>query len=117
MPTAAEHIGDFSGLGYPLINHAAGGVPFPNNQLPSQLFNPVALNVAALYPVGNTSPSVYTSTLVGQNDDDQTGIRLDFNQSDRNRYFLCYSWFQGYNVKQSSQSLLRAEVECMPPIE
>jgi Carboxypeptidase regulatory-like domain/TonB dependent receptor len=102
VPTAAEHNGDFSGLGTPLINYAAGGKPFPNNQLPSQAMNPVGKNVAALYPVGNTSPSVYTSTLVGQNDDDQTGIRLDLNQSDTNQYFLRYSWFQGYNVNPVS---------------
>jgi Carboxypeptidase regulatory-like domain len=102
VPTAAEHNGDFSGLGTPLINYAAGGTPFPNNQLPSQALNPVGKNVAALYPVGNTSPSVYTSTLVGQNDDDQTGIRLDLNQSDTNQYFVRYSWFQGYNVNPVS---------------
>jgi hypothetical protein len=102
VPTAAEHNGDFSGLGAPLINYAAGGMPFPNNQLPPQAINPVGKNVAALYPVGNTSPSVYTSTLVGQNDDDQTGIRLDLNQSDSNQYFLRYSWFQGYNVNPVS---------------
>ena len=102
VPTAAEHNGDFSGLGTPLINYAAGGKPFPNNQLPPQAINPVGKNVAGLYPVGNTSPSVYTSTLVGQNDDDQTGIRMDLNQSDSNQYFLRYSWFQGYNVNPVS---------------
>jgi outer membrane receptor protein involved in Fe transport len=102
VPTAAEHNGDFSGLGMPLINYAAGGVPFPNNQLPTQAINPIGLNVAALYPDGNTSPSVYTSTLVGQNDDDQTGIRLDLNQSDKNQYFVRYSWFQGYNINPVS---------------
>jgi hypothetical protein len=102
VPTAAEHNGDFSDLGTPLINYAAGGIPFPNNQLPAQAINPVAKNVAALYPNGNTSASVYTSTLVAQNDDDQTGIRLDLNQSDRTQYFLRYSWFQGYNVNPVS---------------
>jgi Carboxypeptidase regulatory-like domain/TonB-dependent Receptor Plug Domain len=102
VPTAAEHNGDFSGLGTPLINYAAGGKPFPGNQIPVQAISAVAKNVAALYPVGNTSDSVYTSTLVGQNDDDQTGIRLDLNQSDTNQYFLRYSWFQGYNVNPVS---------------
>jgi Carboxypeptidase regulatory-like domain/TonB-dependent Receptor Plug Domain/TonB dependent receptor len=102
VPTAAEHSGDFSGLGTPLINYAAGGTPFPNNQLPAQAINPIGRNVAALYPDGNSSPSVYTSTLVGQNDDDQTGLRLDLNQSDRNQYFGRYSWFQGYNINPVS---------------
>ena len=102
VPTAAEHDGDFSGLGYPLINYAAGGVPFPGNQIPAKAFNPVAVNVAALYPVGNTSPSVYTSTLVGQNDDNQTGARLDWNRTDSDRYFLRYSYFTGYNINPVS---------------
>jgi hypothetical protein len=102
VPTAAEHNGDFSGLGMPLINYAAGGVPFPNNQIPAGALSKVGGNVAALYPVGNTSPSVYTSTLVGTNDDDQTGIRLDYNQSEHNRDFLRYSWFTGYNINPVS---------------
>ena len=34
VPTAAERRGDFSGLGTPLLNLAAGGMPFPGNQIP-----------------------------------------------------------------------------------
>ena len=34
VPTAAERQGDFSGMGTPLLNLAAGGVPFPGNQIP-----------------------------------------------------------------------------------
>jgi hypothetical protein len=85
VPTAAQQKGDFSGIGHPLINYAAGGVPFPGNQIPPELINPVAANVAALYPNGNVTPSVYTATVVGTNDDDQTGIRLIFTQAIRTR--------------------------------
>jgi hypothetical protein len=34
VPTAQERQGDFSALGTPLLNIAAGGVPFPGNKIP-----------------------------------------------------------------------------------
>jgi hypothetical protein len=102
VPTTAEKSGDFSGLGYPLINYAAGGVPFPNNRIPQAAFNSVAVNVANLYPAANTTPSVYTAIVLGSNDDDQTGIRLDLHQSDKSQYFTRYSYFTGYNLNPVS---------------
>ncbi len=66
VPTAAERNGDFSGMGVPLLNLAAGGTPFPGNQLPPQAINPVARNVVNLYPLGNVSPSIYRETLIAQ---------------------------------------------------
>ena len=102
VPTDAQKKGDFSGLGYPLINFAAGGIPYENNQLPSSSFNPVAVNVANLYPSGNVTPSIYTATVVGTNDDDQVGVRLDFHQSDKSQFFTRYSYFTGYNINPVS---------------
>jgi len=102
VPTDAEKHGDFSGIGHPLINFAAGGVPFPGNQIPQAAFDPVAVNVAALYPSGNVTPSVYTATVVGTNDDDQTGIRFDFHQADKSQYFGRYSYYTGYNINPVS---------------
>ena len=102
VPTTAEKSGDFSGLGYPLINYAAGGVPFADNRIPQAAFNPVAVNVANLFPAGNVTPSVYTAIVLGTNDDDQTGIRLDLHQSDKSQYFTRYSYFTGYNINPVS---------------
>lgn len=102
VPTAAEQQGDFSGIGHPLINFAAGGIVYPNNQLPKEQFNPVAVNAAALYPAGNVSPSVYTATVVGTNDNNQTGLRLDYHQTDRSQLFGRYSYFTGYNINPIS---------------
>jgi hypothetical protein len=103
VPTAAEQKGDFSGLGYPLINYAAGGVPFPGNIVPAGAINPVAANVAKLYPAANTSsPDVYTATVVGTNDDDQTGLRLDYHQNEKSQFFSRYSYFTGYNINPVS---------------
>ncbi|MEO8737983.1 MAG: hypothetical protein ABI380_15770, partial [Edaphobacter sp.] len=99
VPTADEHQGKFN---HPLINFAAGGIEFPNDQIPQQEINPIAANVAALYPLGNVSPNVYTATVVGTNDDDQTGIRFDFHQNDKSQFFGRYSWFTGYNINPVS---------------
>ncbi len=46
VPTAQERQGDFSGMSTPLLNLAAGGVPFPGNKIPEAAINPVARNVA-----------------------------------------------------------------------
>jgi hypothetical protein len=102
VPSAEQKNGDFSGIGHPLINYAAGGMPIPGNQIPPELINPVAANVAALYPDGNVTPTVYTATVVGTNDDDQTGIRVDLHPNDKNQVFGRYSWFTGYNINPVS---------------
>jgi O-6-methylguanine DNA methyltransferase len=102
VPTAQERQGDFSGLPTPLLNIAAGGVPFPGNQLPAAAINPVARNVVALYPLGNVSPSIYRDTLVGRNRLHQAGGRVDFNASSTNQYFGRYSFSGGHNINPIS---------------
>ena len=91
VPTAQERVGDFSALSTPLLNLAAGGVPFPGNQLPPNAINPVARNVVNLYPLGNVSPSIYRETLIGRNEIDQIGGRVDFNASASDQLFGRYS--------------------------
>jgi hypothetical protein len=102
VPTPAQRQGDFSGRTPPLLNLAAGGVPFPDGQLPASQFDPVALNVLKLYPLGNVSPSVYTSTLVTENDSNQAGGRLDYRFSDRDSLNGRYSHSTGHNINPIS---------------
>ena len=102
VPTPQERQGDFSALGAPLINFAAGGVPFPGNQLPQRAISPVARNVVNLYPIGNVAPSIYRETLVGRNELDQTGARFDFNPSSRDQLFARYSYSGGHNINPVS---------------
>jgi Carboxypeptidase regulatory-like domain/TonB dependent receptor len=102
VPTAQERAGDFSGLGTPLINFAAGGVPFPDNKIPDAAINPVARNVLNLYPLGNVSPSIYRSTLVGTNVLDSGGARFDFNASSSDQVFARYSYSGGQNINPIS---------------
>lgn len=97
VPTSAERQGDFSALPGPLLNLAAGGVPFPGNRLPEQAINPVARNVLAMYPLGNVSPSIYRATLVGRNDHHKVGGRIDVNASTRDQLFARYAYSGGTN--------------------
>lgn len=97
VPTAREREGDFSELGTPLLNLAAGGVPFPDNRLPPQAINPIARNVLAMYPIGNVSPSIYRETLIARNDFDQAGVRVDARLSQSQQVFARYSYSGGTN--------------------
>ncbi len=102
VPTPGQRQGDFSDLGVPLINFAAGGVPIPGNRIPAAAINPVALNVINMYPLGNVSPSIYRATLVGRNYSDQAGGRVDVNVSSSDQFFGRYSYSGGYNVNPIS---------------
>ena len=53
-------------------------------------------------PLGNTSPSTYTATVVTRNDYDQGGGRLDHRFSARDDLALRYSYSQGSNVNPIS---------------
>ncbi len=102
VPTALERQGDFSQLGVPLLNFAAGGVPFPGNMIPDAAINPVSRNVVALYPLGNVSPSLYRETVVMNNTANTAGGRVDFNFSPENQIFARYSYSGGNNINPIS---------------
>ncbi|HWB96467.1 MAG TPA: hypothetical protein VG672_07185, partial [Bryobacteraceae bacterium] len=103
VPTAAQRAGDFSGLPAPLRDFTQGGAIIPGGQISPSQFNPVAVAILnRFYPLGNTTPSVYTATEVGENDLDQAGGKLDFNHSEKSQSFLRYSFSTGYNVNPFS---------------
>ena len=102
VPSQAEHSGDFTGLSSPLVNYAEGGTPVPGGKIPASSFSPIGVAVAKLYPFGNVSPTVYTTTPVTHNDTDQTGIRSDYVRSETDQYFLRYAWSQGENLNPIS---------------
>ena len=108
VPTAPMRSGDFSSLlslgsSYtiydPSTGVASGGhvtrQPFAGNIIPKNLFNPIALNYLAYYPLPNRA-----STVSGQNDylantvrrDDYFTVlpRLDFVLSDAHKLFWTY---------------------------
>jgi hypothetical protein len=95
VPTQAERNGDFSGLATPFVNYAAGGVLVPGGKIPASFFNPIGIAVANLYPIGNVSPTIFTTTPVTHNDYDQTGVRADYSRSTTDQYFLRYRLVSG----------------------
>ncbi|MGH9624388.1 MAG: TonB-dependent receptor domain-containing protein, partial [Bryobacteraceae bacterium] len=102
VPNTQERTGDFSDLGAPLLNFAAGGTEFPGDRIPVQALNPVALNVINLYPLPNAGGNVYRTTVVATNDYDQAGLRLDYNLSDKDQLFARYSFSGGYDLNPVS---------------
>jgi Carboxypeptidase regulatory-like domain len=97
VPTAAERTGDFSGLTdpstglqKPLINEFTGA-QFPGNRIPSALISPVALKAENFYPLGNLSPSLFSSTQILTNNYDQGGFRLDHYFSNSDQLFARYA--------------------------
>ena len=103
VPTPEQRRGDFSGRSTPLLNLAGGGVPFSGNQLPPSLFNPLSVKLMEMYyPLGNVSPSIYTATVVGENNSDQGGGRFDYHLSDRDQLWVRYSYSVGSNLNPIS---------------
>ena len=102
VPSVAERAGNFSGLGQPLINFAAGGVILPNGILPAAAQNPVALNVLKLYPLPNAGTNLYRTTVTGTNDYDQAGTRIDYNASPSDQFFARLSFSGGYDYNPVS---------------
>ena len=97
VPTVAERNGDFSGLTdpqsgapVPLINYFSGA-PVPGNQIPPSMINPIALKAEQLYPLGNLSPSLASSTLILTNNYDQGGARWDHLFQNGDQLFVRYS--------------------------
>ena len=84
VPTRGQRQGDFSdvidpqtGQPRPLIDYLSGQ-PLPNNQIPAERLSPISQTVQQYYPLGNLGPSLYSTTVVGSNDYDQGGARLDW---------------------------------------
>jgi hypothetical protein len=102
VPSDLQRTGDFSDLGTPLLNFAAGGVPIPGNKIPGPAQNPVALNVLDMYPHPNISPTLYRETVIINNVLDQAGGRVDFNASPNNQFFARYSYSGGHNINPVS---------------
>ena len=97
VPTAAERNGDFSGLSdpatgqhVPLINEFSGQ-PFPGNQIPSSMQNPIAVQAEKLYPLPNSGTNVFESTQLGSTNFDQGGFRVDHYFGPNDQVFARYS--------------------------
>ncbi|HYZ84143.1 MAG TPA: carboxypeptidase regulatory-like domain-containing protein [Bryobacteraceae bacterium] len=102
--------GDFSGQSRPIYDPATrvystdaqGNVraiaaqPFPNNQIPINRFDPIALKLLEFYPratvSGDNIVRNYVRNVPGPNDWDQFTQRIDWNESGNSNWFGRFSW-------------------------
>lgn len=82
LPNQAEMQGDFSGLGYDLIDPATGD-PFPGNVIPSDRISPIARYYLDFFPVGDETGSANVGADETTNNTYVT-FRIDHQVSNRN---------------------------------
>jgi outer membrane receptor protein involved in Fe transport len=93
--TAAERTGDFSGT--KTVTDPLSGTPFPNNQIPTSRFDPVAeaiLTRAGLMPLPNSAGNALIQPYAQPQNNDQGLIRGDYNLS--SRHILTGRYNQNY---------------------
>jgi hypothetical protein len=94
VPTVAQRSGSFSNPIYDPTT--ASRSPFPNNKIPSALFDPVAAEVLARYPLPNRPGTANNYILSGVEPDnqDQFDARLDRYFGDAHRVFGRFSYLR-----------------------
>jgi hypothetical protein len=104
VPTAAMQAGNFSGFGtiydpestQPASSGNYSRTPFPNNQIPSNRFDPIMQKLAAFYPLPNSGPAQFAASNFVfnpklSNNADQGDTRLDHRFNDRDSFFWSFS--------------------------
>ena len=111
VPTPSQRAGDFSQSSTPLMNNVTGQ-PYPGGLIPTSLVNPLAESLLKYYPLGNVSPSFYTSTQPMKNDTDQAGGKLDFILGHADSASARYTFARGWVVNPFS--ILGADIPGFP---
>jgi outer membrane receptor protein involved in Fe transport len=104
VPTAAEIGGNFNGVttifdpnSTQMVNGNVLRTPFPGNIIPADRFDPIAHNVAELYPAPNVPGALannYVIDATGNLQIDQMDVRVDHTLSDRQQIFARFSLSQ-----------------------
>jgi hypothetical protein len=103
VPNDAFRKGDFSSVAatYPIFDpntgnpDGTGRVQFPNNKIPANRIDPVSANLLALLPHPNLNQNTdlnYLGTGKSPFSTDEIDHRLDWNISDRDKFFERYSY-------------------------
>ena len=99
VPTTAERNGDFSAVPTPLTNPNTG-LPFPNNQIPSSMLDPVAAEYDSLFvPLPNQANGKLEYSQPGPTDANQLIIKIDQTLGSKDRM-----WFRLFRNKAVSTS-------------
>jgi outer membrane receptor protein involved in Fe transport len=97
VPTPDQRQGNFQNLF--LFNFGTGQMdPFVGT-VP---INPISQEVLNYYPLGNVSPSLYVTTQVMRNNNDQFGVKLDHQFSSSDSLSARYSYATGSNYNPLS---------------
>lgn len=97
VPTAAERLGNFSGLNPifdPLTTNGNTRTAFANNQIPTSRINAISQNLINLYPLPLTDGLVnnYTYQPLKTQDNDTFDAKVDYRFSESNTAFARYSF-------------------------
>ncbi|MGH9937209.1 MAG: TonB-dependent receptor plug domain-containing protein, partial [Blastocatellia bacterium] len=115
VPTPEMLRGDFSkatdAAGRPLvINDTINRTPFPNNQIPANRFDPVAVKSLKSFPPPNLSGGPYNFITQGNatNSFDSFGVKIDYTLRDKDRLAVGAFWRESssWNPIISSRSPL-----------
>jgi len=111
VPTLAMRNGDFSELNRTIFDPQTGQA-FPGNAIPSNRFDPVAVQVLRqLYPEPNTAGTRqangqtinnYLLNPIKTRHDDQVDSKFDHTLTDANRFFVRYSYQKTHRVQPAS---------------
>jgi len=104
VPTAPFRAGDFSSV-LPKVtiydpatgnrDTGVGRQPFANNQVPDSRISPIAKKILAMVPLPNLGPDVvnnYASSTSRIKDTDSFDVKVDHQQSDKDRFSARYSF-------------------------
>jgi hypothetical protein len=104
VPSDTQRTGDFSGLTdpqtgqpVPLINYFSGQ-PFPDNRIPAQAMDPLAVKLLSFYPHANAGANLFVTTQTLSNNTDQGGLRFDHIFGPRDQFFAHYTRASAANV-------------------
>jgi Carboxypeptidase regulatory-like domain len=111
VPTLAMRGGDFSELNRPIFDPTTGA-QFPGNVIPSNRFDPVAVQILRqLYPEPNTAGTRQANGQVINNyllnpiktrHDDQADTKFDHSLTNANRFFVRYSFQKTHRIQPAS---------------
>jgi hypothetical protein len=95
IPTARMRTGDFSELSTPIYDPLTSPrTPFPNNQIPANRFDAIAMKYMALYPAPTSGglANNYASTTLRTQQSHTADVRVDHRINDANSFFARYSY-------------------------
>jgi hypothetical protein len=100
VPTAAERVGDFSGVLTDALPHdPATGLAFPGNKIPANRLSPAGLAILQVFPLPNTTgPTNWVSSFLEPIKTRQDSIRGDINISKKMNLLVKYTnetWTHG----------------------